>query len=249
MTTQTGGIYIKRDDDNKETSLCPQNKEIGGPAWRFGGSPYSCNPNGDGDILIIHGSTLACLKPSGEQSEIKIKPEVEYKAFSKMHYSPNGQCAYMVAGGPRIFTKLIKVHVKSGETSVIRASHSAAVDTAYYSFPEEKTWDTTDGAKAYGYYYPPLNKEYQGPEDEQPPLLVKVHGGPTSACSPMLDLKKQYFTSRGFAVLDVNYRGSSGYGREYRDALKKNGVFPTLKTAAVELSSWLTQERLILRGC
>ncbi|KAJ7307736.1 PFAM peptidase S9 prolyl oligopeptidase active site domain protein, partial [Desmophyllum pertusum] len=59
-------------------------------------------------------------------------------------------------------------------------------------------WDTTDGAKSYGYYYPPLNKEYQGPEDEQPPLLVK-----------------------GFAVLDVNYRGSSGYGREYRDALKK----------------------------
>ena len=105
-------------------------------------------------IFILQ--TLACLKPSGEQSEIKIKPEVEYKAFSKMHYSPNGQCAYMVAGGPRIFTKLIKVHVKSGETSVIRASHSAAVDTAYYSFPEEKTWDTTDGAKAYGYYYPPL---------------------------------------------------------------------------------------------
>ena len=64
------------------------------------------------------------------------------------------------------------------------------------------------------------NKDYQGPDDETPPLLVKVHGGPTSACSPVLDLNKQFVTSRGFAVLDVNYRGSTGFGRKFRDALK-----------------------------
>ena len=64
------------------------------------------------------------------------------------------------------------------------------------------------------------NKDFEGPEGECPPLLMKVHGGPTSACSPCLDLKKQFFTSRGFALLDVDYRGSTGYGTEYRNALK-----------------------------
>lgn len=208
------------EDDNKETNLCPQPKEIGQPAWKFGGSPYSCNPNGNGDILVIHGSTIACLKPSGEQCKINL--DVGYNIFSKMHYSPNGKCAFLVAGSPSIFTKLIKMDVKSGTTTVIRATKSTDLDASYFSIPKEITWDTTNDAKCYGYYYSPQNKDYQGPDGDKPPLLVKVHGGPTSACSQTLDLNKQFFTSRGIAVLDVNYRGSTGYGREYRDALKTN---------------------------
>ena len=97
--------------------------------------------------------TLACLKPSGEQCVIK--PDVDYRMFSQMHYSPNGQCAFLVAGSPCMFTKLIKLDVESGTTSVIRTTHSADIDTAYYSIPKKQTWDTTDGAKAHGYYYPP----------------------------------------------------------------------------------------------
>lgn len=97
--------------------------------------------------------TIACLKPSGEQCAIKL--DVDYKVFSRMHYSPNGKCAFMVAGSPSMFTKLIKVDVKSGTTTVIRTTHSADIDATYYSIPKELTWDTTDDAKAYGYYYPP----------------------------------------------------------------------------------------------
>ncbi len=103
--------------------------------------------------IIIFWQTLACLKPSGEQCEIKL--DVDYKVFAKMNYSPDGKCAFLVAGSPRMFTKLIKLDVKSGTTSVIRATHTSDIDTAYYSVPKEVTWDTTDDAKAHGYYYPP----------------------------------------------------------------------------------------------
>ena len=103
--------------------------------------------------------TIACLKPSGEQGEIKL--DVDYKVFSKMHYSPNGKCAFLVAGSPSIVTKLIKLDVKSGTTAVIRATQSTDVDSAYFSIPKEMTWDTTDDDKCYGYYYPPqVRPEY-----------------------------------------------------------------------------------------
>ena len=103
--------------------------------------------------------TIALLKPSGEQGEIKL--DVDYKAFSKMHYCPNGKCAFLVAGSPRMFTKLIKLDVKSGTTTVIRATQSTDIDTAYFSTPKEMTWDTTDDDKCHGYYYPPqVHSEY-----------------------------------------------------------------------------------------
>ena len=97
---------------------------------------------------------LACLKPSGEKRVITIKEE-DYKSFSNMHYSPDGKYAYLVAGGPQTFPKLIKVDVNSGKSSIIRESHSSTIDREYFSVPQERSWDTRDGAKAHGYYYPP----------------------------------------------------------------------------------------------
>ncbi len=86
--------------------------------------------------------------------------------------------------------------------------------------PEPLEFPTGDGAIAHALYYPPTNPEAQGPAGEKPPLLVMIHGGPTSAARPLLAIGKQYWTSRGFAVVDVNYRGSTGYGRAYRDLLQ-----------------------------
>lgn len=106
------------------------------------------------------------------------------------------------------------------QPEIIRESKSLSLDKGYFSIPREITWDTSHGDKAYGYFYPATNKDYQAPEDHLPPLLVKAHGGPTTCTKDVLNLKIQYFTSRGFAVLDVNYRGSTGYGRKYRMKLR-----------------------------
>ena len=106
------------------------------------------------------------------------------------------------------------------QVDVLRESKSLDMDPGYFSIPEEIQWKTTEGDVSYGYFYPPINKDFTAPEGTLPPLLVKNHGGPTSQTSNVLNLKTQYFTSRGMAVLDVNYRGSTGYGKKYRHKLR-----------------------------
>jgi dipeptidyl aminopeptidase/acylaminoacyl peptidase len=100
-------------------------------------------------------------------------------------------------------------------------------EEGFLSIPRHITFPTDNGtAEAYGYYYPPTNKNYVAPSGTLPPLLIQIHGGPTASASLALNLTKQYFTSRGIAILDVNYRGSTGYGTAYRKALyRKWGVY------------------------
>ncbi|MET0728456.1 MAG: prolyl oligopeptidase family serine peptidase, partial [Acidimicrobiales bacterium] len=93
-------------------------------------------------------------------------------------------------------------------------------DPAWCSAPEAVEFPTGGGVRAHALFYPPTNPDTTAPAGELPPLLVMIHGGPTSAARPMLQLARQYWTSRGIAVVDVNYRGSTGYGRAYRDLLR-----------------------------
>ena len=109
--------------------------------------------------------------------------------------------------------------VASGKWETLRSSSGVMIAPGYLSIPEPVEFPTANGLTAYGFYYPPTNKDYTGPEAENPPLLVKSHGGPTSATTSTFNLRIQYWTSRGIAVLDVNYGGSTGYGRDYRTRL------------------------------
>jgi dipeptidyl aminopeptidase/acylaminoacyl peptidase len=115
---------------------------------------------------------------------------------------------------------VITLDLESGKREVVRRSTELALDKRYISVAEPVEFEGADGLTSYGFYYPPTNPEYAGPAEELPPLIVSVHGGPTSHVSNALDLYVQLFTSRGIAVADLNYGGSTGYGREYRDRLR-----------------------------
>jgi dipeptidyl aminopeptidase/acylaminoacyl peptidase len=110
--------------------------------------------------------------------------------------------------------------VATQQYTVLRRATTFTLDSGYLSSPQAIEFPTEHGLTAHALFYPPRNRDYTAPDDERPPLLVKSHGGPTAAAQTTLNLGIQYWTSRGIAVLDVNYGGSSGYGRAYRDRLK-----------------------------
>ena len=127
------------------------------------------------------------------------------------------------AGAPDKPMSLMSLDVATGAVETLQQAHELEVDPTYLSAPEPVEFESTDGRTAHAFYYPPRNPDFTAPEGEKPPLLVKSHGGPTAAASTALDLGIQFWTSRGFGVVDVNYGGSTGYGTEYRRRL--NGTW------------------------
>ncbi|EDO44040.1 predicted protein [Nematostella vectensis] len=206
------------EDDGSETNLCPQNSEIGVPQWTFGGSDYECDVKNRGEILVTFNHALSILKTTGQLVPL----DTGGNLHSHVHMSPDGKSTYLLVGSPTKFPTLIRMDMKTKAVTVLREAARVGVDPGYYSIPQEITYPTADNLVSHGYFYPPKNKDYAAPEGALPPLLVKVHGGPTSATNPCLDLEVQYFTSRGIGILDVNYRGSTSYGREFRNQLRQN---------------------------
>jgi dipeptidyl aminopeptidase/acylaminoacyl peptidase len=127
--------------------------------------------------------------------------------------------AVLIAGSATQPDAVVRVDLASGAVDTLRLGSTLAIDARSVSVAEAMEFPTAGGARAHMFYFPPRNKDFDAPAGERPPLVVISHGGPTSAARATLDLQIQYWTSRGFAVADVNYRGSSGYGRAYREAL------------------------------
>lgn len=126
----------------------------------------------------------------------------------------------LIAASPTQPTAVIKFNWRQQTTEILRQSSEVTLDKGYLTIPEAITFPTTEGVNAHAWYYPPTNQDYSGPAHSLPPLIVKSHGGPSAPATAGFSLKIQYWTSRGFAVLDVNYGGSTGYGREYRQRLE-----------------------------
>ena len=159
----------------------------------------------------------------------------------------------MIAASSTETSAVVTFNTQSKELDILRKASLVKVDEAYLSLPQTIEFPTEQDLKAYAFYYPPKNADYVAPLEEKPPLIVISHGGPTSSTTSSLSLSIQYWTSRGFGILDVNYGGSTGYGREYRQRL--NGQWGVVdvqdcSNAALYLVNRgdVDPRRLIIRG-
>jgi dipeptidyl aminopeptidase/acylaminoacyl peptidase len=197
--------------------------EFAAPQWVFGMTWYGIAPDGTIVATAHHEGRdeLWMISASGGAPEQITVPDEDIDSV----VVGARQVAYLGAG-PLDPHSVVMLDLDSGNRLVLRSSFELQIDVEYVSQGEPITFPTTDGQVAHALYYPPTNPDVTLPSDERPPLVVMSHGGPTSRSPNSLDLGRQVFTSRGFAVVDVNYRGSSGYGREYMRSLDgKWGVY------------------------
>jgi dipeptidyl aminopeptidase/acylaminoacyl peptidase len=219
VSDRTGwwNIYRWRDDD--VDAITAIEAEFARPQWAFGSSTYAfqsarriiCSYVQDGSWKMASLDTEhGVLEPMA----------TPYTDMARGDLRVTSDAAVLIAGSAMEPLSVVRLALSSGDTHVLRTSCDVSVDSAYLSTPDAIEYPTENGLTAHAFYYPPSNRDYAPTSGEKPPLLVKSHGGPTNATSISLDLSIQYWTSRGFAVLDVNYGGSTAYGREYRERLK-----------------------------
>ena len=210
---------LYRYDQGEVDNVFPLDAEFAYPHWVFGLSSYTFV---DGDTILCTFTQegawqLGKLKPSRKQLSILGLPYSNYSSLCS-----DGKTLWFIGSGPTTSSAVVALDVTAQQTEILKVASDFDLDPAYLSVPQAISFPTGNGKIAYAWYYPPTNGDFQAPPDALPPLLVKSHGGPTAAAGNSLSLKIQYWTSRGFAYVDVNYGGSTGYGRAYRQRLNGN---------------------------
>ncbi|MEL6940411.1 MAG: S9 family peptidase, partial [Cyanobacteria bacterium J06598_1] len=219
ISDATGWWNLYRWEGERGEPLFPIEAEFSGPQWSFGQSSYGFEDN----------TTILCTYTQGGLRKLA-KLDTRARSMDELEIDYCGIGSLRIGKGFAVFlgastnrpSELVQLNLATLQMTVLRKSSTLAIDPGYLSTPEVISFPTTGGFNAYGIYYRPQNKDYETLVTERPPLLVKTHGGPTAAASTALNPSIQYWTSRGFAVLDVNYGGSTGYGRAYRNRLKKH---------------------------
>jgi dipeptidyl aminopeptidase/acylaminoacyl peptidase len=223
--------------------------EIGVPQWVFGESRYAFVD--DGRVVFAYQRDgldhLAVADSAGVIEDLGLP----YTSISSVQAAGDG--VVFVGASATTEPAVVRVSVTSHDLEVLRPPRDLGLDAAWFSVPEAISFPSSGGRTAHALFYPPLNPDASAPEGELPPLLVMIHGGPTAAARPMLQLSIQYWTSRGFAVVDVNYGGSTGYGRAYRRQLDAAWGIVDLDDC-VAAAEWLASQgrvaadRLAIRG-
>ncbi len=217
ISDRTNWWNIYRWRSGQVEAVYEKEAEFGLPQWVFAMSTYSF---ASAQQIICwytqNGTeTLASLNTaSGELTPIK----TPYSFMGDIQ--ANADYAVFRGASPTEAMSIMRLNLKTGAIEELRRSSNVNIDNTYISQPQVIEFPTEHGLTAYAFFYPPSNPDYKAPEGELPPLLVESHGGPTSSTVSALNLGTQFWTSRGFAVLDVNYGGSTGYGRDYRERLK-----------------------------
>ncbi len=228
--------------------------EIGVPGWGLGSARYALLA--DGRIVFARWREgydgLAVRGTDGAVTDL----DLPFSAVAALR-AAGPDHVVVVSGTPTTEPAVYRVQPGSPEIEVLRPPRELGIDTGYLSVPETVSFPSVDGdgnpRTAHALFYPPTSPDRTGPDGELPPLLVVIHGGPTGAAVPSLSVGLQYWTSRGFAVVDVNYGGSTGFGRAYRDLLK--GVWGVVDVAdCIAAARWLAEQgrvdpgRLAIRG-
>jgi dipeptidyl aminopeptidase/acylaminoacyl peptidase len=217
VSDRTGWWNLYR--EGRVEPLCEREAEFGSPQWVFGMSTYafvspgrivcSYRERGSSHLAILH-----------TESRVLGPLETPYSTIAYVRADEPTGSVFFLGSSPTEAACIVRLDPSTGLHEVLRRSGDLEIDPGYLSIPEPIEFPTENGQTAHAFFYPPNNRDYTAPDGELPPLLVMSHGGPTSASTTALDPEIQQWTSRGIAVLDVNYGGSTGYGREYRRRLE-----------------------------
>lgn len=238
---------------DRAEAMVTMDAEIGAPQWVFGQSRYA---------FLSEGRTVFAFSRNGlEHLAIRLADgavvDLDVPCTSIASVQAEGDRVVFVGASavtePAVMSVVVDPtgEVTAGE--ILRPPRDLGLSQDWFSVPESISFPTSGGRTAHALFYPPTNPDVEAEAGELPPLLVLIHGGPTSAARPMLQLGAQYWTSRGFAVVDVNYGGSTGYGRAYRDQLR--GQWGVVDLDDCEAAArWLGEQgrvdpaRLCIRG-
>lgn len=228
--------------------LLPQawDLEFGAPHWVFGQSTYAIISQSCLICSVTHHGLgqLGILDMAAQTWTVLDLPFTEFYSLQA-----HAQAAYFVASAPTLPSAIIELDLtsldpESTSYKILQASTHLQIAPDYFAIPQALCFPTSEEQVAYGFYYPPTNPDFVAPANEKPPLLVKCHGGPTAATNTGFNLSIQFWTSRGFAFLDVNYRGSTSFGREYQDALQGRwGIYDVAD--CVSGANYLVQKGLV----
>ena len=216
VSDRTNWWNLYQERDGQIVALASMDAEFGRPHWTFGASYYTFLA--DGRIVAIYSQEgvdhLTIITPdNGEQRPIPSR-------YSALHgVRTLDDQLWLIAGSPTSGSTVIQLDPTTGQTTAVRHGYNYDIDPMFFSTPEPFAFPTENNLTAHAIFYAPTNPLFTAPETEKPPLIVICHGGPTGSTQAQLSLTVQFWTSRGIGVVDVNYGGSSGYGRTYRQRL------------------------------